>query len=289
MHRRAAPEESTLSDLVSHPNLDIPKVSPFVAKFAGFGYAAKGTVYVMVGVLAAAAALGRGGETTDSRGALHALMHQPFGKILLGIVACGLVCYAAWQFVRAVEDPEHEGRDTKAIFKRIGFFGSGMIHLGLVLAAVRILTGNGGANEGGDSKARGWTATLMSYPLGQWLVGIAGLIFVGYGVRQIYRGFTSDLDRRLVLSGLAPAAQEWARRISRLGISARGVVFGIVGVFLILAAMHENPNEARGLGGALQSLQQQSYGDALLATVALGLIAYGVYEFIRARYRRMPT
>src|SRR5688500_15697197 len=120
------------------------KVSPFVRKFARVGYAAKGVVYVIVGGLAAAAAFGNGGQTTGSRGALPTLLDQPFGQVLLGMVAFGLACYAIWQFIRAVEDPENEGSDAKAIAKRVHFFISGIIHLGLVFVAVRMMASGGG-------------------------------------------------------------------------------------------------------------------------------------------------
>lgn len=273
-----------------HVNDAVHKASPFVRKFARFGYAAKGVVYVMVGGLAAAAAFGRGGETTGSRGALQAVLEQPFGQVLLGIVAFGLACYAAWQFIRAVEDPENEGSDGKAIAKRVGFFISGVIHVGLVIAAVRMVVGSGGGGDGsGDSGAQGWTATLMSYPLGQWLVAIVGLIIAGYGVAQLIRAYKADLDSQLVLSGMSAAARQWIRRVCRFGMAARGVVFGIIGLFLVLAAWRQNPSEARGLGGALRSLQEQGYGPWLLGVIALGLIAYGIYEFVLARYRRIDA
>ncbi len=263
------------------------KASPFVRKFARLGYAAKGVVYVIVGGLAAAAAFGRGGQTTGSRGALHTLLEQPFGRVLLGIVAFGLGCYAAWQFIRAVEDPEHEGSGGKATAKRIGFFVSGVIHVGLVIAAIRMVMGRGGGGGSGDGGAQGGTAQLMSYPLGQWLVAIVGLVIAGYGVQQLIRAYKADLDSQLVLSGMDAAAQQWVRRVCRFGMAARGVVFGIIGAFLLLAAWRNNPSEARGLGGALQSLQEQGYGPWLLGVVALGLAAYGGYQFVLSRYRRI--
>ena len=281
-------DDSAGAGHLAHDAHAVGEVSPFVRKFARLGYAAKGVVYVIVGGLAAAAALGRGGQTTGSRGALQTLLEQPFGRVLLGVVAFGLACYAAWQFIRAVEDPEREGTEGKAIAKRAGFFISGVIHVGLVVAAVQMVGGKGGGGDGsGDSGAQDWTAKLMSYPLGQWLVAGVGLAIAGYGLWQIIRAYKADLDSQLVLSKLGAMAQGWVRRISRFGMAARGVVFGIIGAFLVVAAWHANPGEARGVGGALDSLQGRSYGPWLLGVVALGLVAYGVYEFVRARYRRI--
>ena len=267
------------------------QASPFVEHYARFGYAAKGFVYCIVGALAAMAAFGAGGQTTGSEGALHTILRQPFGKVLLGVVGVGLAGYALWQFIRAVEDPEHAGSDAKGIFKRIGFFISGVIHVGLVVAAVQLLLGSGGGgDESGDSGAQGWTATLMSYPFGQFLVAGAGIGIVIYGLFNLYRAYKADLDKMLALGQMGATAHRWVILISRFGIAARGVVFGLIGWFLIAAAMHANASEAKGVGGALRYLEGQPYGPWLLGFVALGLIAYGVYEFVRARYRRIdPT
>jgi hypothetical protein len=271
-----------------HAREAVHKASPFVEKFARFGYAAKGVVYVIVGALAAMAAFGAGGETTGSRGALDTIAAQPFGRVLLGVVAFGLLGYACWQFIRAVEDPENEGSDRKGIAKRIGFFISGVVHLSLVFAAVQTLRGSGGSGDD-DAGARGWTAELMSYPAGQWLVAAVGLGIALYGLHQLYRAFKAKLDKMLALGGLDPAVARWVRYVSRFGMAARGVVFAIIGGFLVTAAVQEDASEARGVAGALRALEQQPYGPWLLGIVALGLIAYGVYEFVKARYRQIDV
>jgi len=262
------------------------KASPFVEKFARFGYAAKGVVYVVVGVLAAMAAFGYGGDTTGSRGALQSIHQQPFGRVLLGLVAFGLAGYALWQFIRAIEDPENEGSDGKAITKRIGFFVSGAIHFALVWYAIGIITG---AASGGDDDqgARSWSAKAMTYPMGQWLVFLAGCGIVCYGVLQLVNAFKSKLSRRLHLGQLDPHTCRVIVAIGRFGIAARGIVFGIIGGFLALAAYHHNPNEARGIAGALETLQRQPYGPWLLGVVAIGVVAYGVHQFVTARYRQI--
>jgi hypothetical protein len=71
--------------------------------------------------------------------------------------------------------------------------------------------------------------------------------------------------------------------MSRFGIAARGVVFAIVGVSIARAAQHNSAAEAEGATGALRSLT--AYDPRLLAVVALGLVAYAVYELLNARYR----
>ena len=267
------------------------KASPFLEKFARFGYAAKGVVYVLVGGLAAMAAFGSRGETTGSKGALDMVSEQPYGRVLLGVVAFGLAGYALWQFIRAIEDPEYEGSDGKAIAKRIGFFISGVIHFGLVWYAIGIITGAAAGGGGGeDQGAKTWSARVMEYPMGQWFLLLTGVGIVGYGIYQLVKAFKSELGKRLHLGQLEPGTYRVVVAVSRFGMAARGVVFGIIGGFLALAAYHHNPDEAKGIAGALEALQRQPYGPWLLGTIAVGLIAYGVYEFVKARYRQInPT
>ena len=259
---------------------------PAITATARLGYAAKGVVYVLVGGLAFLAAVSSRGATTGSRGALRSLLEQPYGRVMLTLVAIGLAAYALWCFVRAVVDPQRDGTDAKGIGKRAFHFGKGIIHAGLVAAAVGMIRGSTRAADDGDS-VRDWTAWLMAFPLGVWLVGIAGLAVVGYGARQIYRGWCADLDKRLSLGRMNPAAARSTVWFSRFGIAARGLVFGIIGLFLVVAAYRHNPREVKGVGEALGTLARQPYGPYLLAAVSLGLVAYGGYQFILARYRRI--
>ena len=277
------------ADLKDEARSAARQAKPTLVRLVRLGYAAKGVVYLMIGLLAALAALGRGGQTTGSRGALATILGQPFGRTLLTAVAVGLGVYALWQFFRATTDPEHAGRrgDRKSIGRRVAYAVSGLIHVGLVVAAVRLLSVAGGSGADDNASARGWTASLMAYPLGRWMVGAVGLGFVAFGLYQLYRAYRADLDKQLELGRLGDRGRTLARWAGRLGIAARGVVFGIVGGFLLAAAAHADPNEAKGLGGALDAVHGQTHGRWLLGVVAAGLAAYGVYLFVRARYRRV--
>jgi len=262
----------------------------WVPKLARAGYASKGVLYAVIGILAAAAAVGDSdGATTDSKGALQTLRSQPFGQVLLVLVIVGLVGYALWRFVQATLDPENEGTDAKGIAKRVGWFGAGLIHAGLVVYAVGLLTGAaiGGSGGGSSGGAESWTARLMSWPGGPWIVGALGLLVTGVAGYQLYKAWRADLDDQLDLSSLHGRAQQWTIGISRFGIGARGAVGVIVGVALVVAAVRTNPNEAKGLGGALASVQSWTLGSVILAVVAVGLIAYGAYQGVEARYRRI--
>jgi hypothetical protein len=269
-----------------HVEKSLAQASPVIEFLARAGYAAKGVVYCIVGGLAILAAFGRsGGQTTGSRGAIHALLDKPAGVVLVSLLAVGLAGYAMWCFIQASLDPDHKGSDAKGIAIRIGYFAKAVVHAGLVVAAIGMVTGRNSGEGGGESNIDRWTGRLMSLPAGIWLAGIAGACVVGYGVFQLYRAWKMKLDSMLALGQMDPKARRPAIVVSRFGIGARGVVFIVIGIALVFAALHANPREAKGVGGALKTLADQPYGPWLLAITAAGLIAYGVYEFLRAKYR----
>jgi hypothetical protein len=199
-------------------------------------------------------------------------------------IGVGIVGYALWRFVQAFMDTENKGSGPKGIAVRIGYAVIAFVHLGLAISAFAMVSG--GSASGGDS-ARGWTAQLMAQPFGRWLVAIVGALVVGYGAAQFRRAYTAKFREKLRLREMSGREDKLATRLGRMGYAARGVVFGIVGAFFIAAAIHTDPQEARGLDGALQTLAAQPWGWAALGAVALGLTAYGLFMFVEARYRRM--
>lgn len=262
--------------------------SPWIEWLARLGFAAKGVVYAIIGVLALLYAFGEGGETGGTQNALQTIGEQPFGQILLGIVALGLVGYSIWLFVRSGMDTENEGSDTKGIVKRIGYGINGIIQLGLAFIAGRMALNSGGGSSGGDA-ASDWTARLMEQPFGTWLVGLVGLIVIGVGLYHIYEGYSVKFREILKLNEMNETEIKWTIRFGRAGLIAQGIVLGMIGSFLIQAAIQYQPSEARGVGGTLQTLAQQPYGPWLLAIVALGLVAHGIYMFILSQYRHIRT
>jgi hypothetical protein len=255
--------------------------SDWLETFARVGYIAKGVVYAIVGVLAVQVAVGSGGSTTGSRGAIREIASGPFGQILLGLTALGLACYAVWRLILATMDPKNKGTDAEGATKRVGYAASGLVNLALALYAAQIITGSGG---GGSSKQE-LTAQLMSQPFGLWIVGFIGATVIGVGLYHFYKAANATFMKHYRASEMDHQTRKWAKRLGQWGISARGVVFTIIGVFLIQAALQADPSETRGLGGALDTLAQQPYGPWLLGLVAAGLVAYAVYCFSYARYR----
>lgn len=261
--------------------------NPWTTRYARFGYAAKGIVYGIIGALAAKAALGQGGATTDRNGAIQAIYQQPFGKFLLAAVAAGLFGYALWSWIQAALDTEGKGHNLKGIIERTGYAVVGISYAGLALAALQLVLHRGGSGKSSDASAQDWTARLLHAPLGAALVVLVGLVVLGLALRQANYAYTASFQQRLDLHSLSTQARVGIVALGRWGMAALGVVFAVVGVFLIVAALRHDPHQAKGLGGALQALAAQPFGQLVLGLVAVGLIAYGAYSLVEARYRRM--
>jgi hypothetical protein len=262
------------------------EASPLITALGRLGFACKGVVYLVIGVLAGQLALGQGGETTDAQGVLVRVLDAPFGKLGLGVVAVGLAGYVLWRLVQAVLDPDGKGTDAKGLWARAGYLVSAVIHSALAVAAIRLLLGTGGSGSG-DQSAQSWTARLLEQPYGAVLVMLAGVAMLGSAAFQFYRAYKADFRKELRNDQMGPGEQKFASRTGRLGHAARGVTFGVIGIFLLVAAAQRDPAEARGLAGALETLVQQPYGPYILGLVAAGLVAYGLYMFVEARFRRM--
>jgi len=246
------------------------------------GYGARGVVYCLVGGLAVLAAIGTGGETGGSRNALQTLLGQPLGKILLGLISLGLVFFAIWRVMEALADADRRGTSWQALGKRAAYLVSAAIYGGLAVFSINLMLGRRAGSANDDAAARDWTAWLLEQPFGQWLVAAIGLSVAATGFAFMRKGWHGDVTRDLSL----PAnARTWVPQLGRAGYLARGIVFVIIGGFLVLAAINGNSSEARGIGGALESLQSQPYGWVLLGVTALGLVAFGIFGLAQARYR----
>jgi len=246
------------------------------------GFVARALVYAIIGILALKLALGQGGKLTNQQGALHTVAHQPFGKFLLTLVAVGLGGYSLWRLVRAGIGHGPEGSDTG--FERLAALASGIAYGALCLLAVEILLGAGGGSSTSPKKA---AAGVFGWPAGTWIVGIAGAVMIGVALYQGYRGITKKFLDDSKVEEMGPAVKQWISRLGTVGHLARMVVFGLVGVFLIKAAIEFNASKAVGLDGALAKVVHRSYGPVLLGIVAAGLIAFALYSLSDARYRRI--
>jgi hypothetical protein len=255
--------------------------TPVFEGLARAGFVARGLVYGIVGILAFGVALGIGGKITDQEGVFHTVAHQPFGGILLTLVAVGLGGYSLWRLFRAALGHGLEGVDST--FDRFAALGSGLAYGVLCFAAVKILMRSGGA--GGNTKKT--TAGIFGWPGGTWIVGIFGVVMIGVALYQGYRGITQDFFKDSKTEEMSPRMKRWIGVAGTVGHLARMVVFGLVGIFLVKSAIDFSPRSAVGLDGALAKVLNQSFGAYLLGIVAAGLIAFALYSLSDARYRRI--
>ncbi len=245
------------------------------------GLLARAVVYGIVAVLAIQVAAGAGGETTDQQGALSEIARQSFGKILLVLVAIGLAGYAIWRFVRAVvgRGPESE-EDGK---ERIGGVVAGIVYALLCVSAVRILIGAGGSQSNTDKTTGG----VLGWPGGTWIIGIVGVIIIGVGLHQGYKGISKGFLEDSKVGQMRQQTRKVFTAVGVFGHLARMVVFALMGTFLVKAAIEYDPDEAIGLDGALAKIAGYSYGPVLLGIVAFGLLGFAVFSAMESRYRRV--
>jgi hypothetical protein len=265
--------------------------APWIERLARVGFVAKAILYMTVGALATIAALGLDrttgidGDTVGSRGAMGALFQAPFGRVLLYVIAAGLFGYATWRTIEAIMNPERK-HGWKGVALRIRSAGVAIIHFGLAYSAVRIAMGNQQAAQDGQ-QTQHWAAKALSTPGGAAVLYGIALALAAYGAYQLYKAWRAKLNKQLSLGQLSYRARKWVVGISRFGIAARGVVFIATGGLVAKAVRDQNPSEA---GGPTRSLQELfDFGTIPFVIIATGLIAYGVYQLINARYRRIQV
>lgn len=251
-------------------------------RLAQAGLIGRGVLYCLVGILAVQLALGGGSsEQASQSGALQLLAQQPGGTFLVALLGVGLLGYAAWRFTQFFTEKGDESGEAKDALMRASYVVRGVIYLGFGVLA--IMTAFGGSGGGGGQTAL--TAKIMrDVPGGRVLVGLVGLIIIGVGLYQAYQAYTNDFMEELRQGEMAPTERTWTRRIGTAGHTARAVVYSLIGILVLKAAIDFNPQEAQGLGGALQEIAQQTAGPWILGLVAIGLFLFGVYAIIRARY-----
>jgi len=247
------------------------------------GLVARGVVYGVVGIIALKVAVGSGGKATNQQGALTTIARQPFGKVLLIATAIGLGGYAAWRLLRAAIGHGTQERDSA--FDRVAALASGLAYAALCVTAVKILIG--ASSSGAANNPQKTTAGVLGWTGGPEIVGIVGAIFIGVALYQGYKGVS---EKFMDSSNTAQMSRQVRRAYTAIGIFghlARMVVFGLVGYGLIKAALDYNPHNAIGLDGALNKLAHSPYGPLLLGIVAVGLIGFGLYSIVDARYRKV--
>lgn len=255
-----------------------------ITVFARWGYASRGTLYLLVGGLALMTVFGQGGEKTDSLGALESILTAPLGRSLLRVFAIGLLGYCLWTGIQAILDTENHGRGVKGIAARTGLLISSLAHLLLAGFALTLITTLAQTPEDSGNGSEGVASWLIDQPAGRWLLVALGIGICGAGIAHALKGwktkFHADFD-------MPRTVQRWTYPICRFGLAVRGIVFLMIGVFFITAGYQVDPDEAGGMTDVFSTLQSQAFGPWLLTFVAVGLISFGLYGLLEAIFRKV--
>lgn len=245
------------------------------------GLVAKGVSFVLVAILAIQVAVGAGGKPADRQGAIDAVADHPLGWFPMLLLAVGFGGYAVWRFAQAFLDRDREGSDPVGLAKRASDLAKGLLYTGLAILSVTLVAGS----DSGGSEEDTATSWILDLPLGRLLVGAAGLAVVGAGVWNAYRAVSRQFLDDLKTRKMSKDEERTYTVVGVFGHLSRAVVFVLVGIFFVRAAYQYDPQEAIGLDGALAKLAQERAGPFLLGAVAFGLLAYGAFCLVQARYR----
>lgn len=267
---------------------------PGVVKIGRAGWFAKGVVYLIAGVLAVLVALRASGwsesSTTGNQeasptGAIKTVAGSGAGTVLLLLLAIGMLIYAAWRVVSAFMPG---GSDADARLHRIGYIVSAIAYTSFALSAFA-LARHASSDENGNRKVTDITSSVMSNTAGRWLIGLVGAIVVAVGVYRLSKGIKVDVDDELDLSGMSPARMQWSKVLGAIGEFGRGIGIGLVGFFMLRAAITYDVNEATGLDGALRRLATSSWGVVVVFVVGIGFAAYGIFCLATFTRRRLEA
>jgi Domain of Unknown Function (DUF1206) len=257
--------------------------SKWIERAARVGLAARGLVYVLIGILALQIAFVDRAERADQKGAFQTLAQNGFGKLVLWLIIIGFVGYGLWQASEAAWGHRTEHDDRKRTANRAESGVKAVIYLILAVVAFRVVTGSSQGGQGGEQI----TAKVLQLPGGQVLVGLAGVAIVAAAVLLAWRGLRTKFEEHLDLSELGPGARSALVNLGKVGYIARGIVFSLVGILVVAAAVTFDPDKARGMDAALRQVAARPYGPWLLGLMALGLMCFGAYSFAESRYRRL--
>lgn len=248
--------------------------------FARLGLTARAVVYLVIGLLGLSLAAGNKAEL-DQKGALRELLERPFGFVLVLLCALGFVGYAAWRFAEAASGPVGDGDSTSA---RAKSFGRGVVYSILAITAITVLLGSRSTQAG---QQRGLVAQVLTWPGGTVIVLVAGVAVAAAGVGLVIEGWRRKFLKYLDNTDMNDSTRRLARWTGTVGSIARGLVVVLIGVLLVVAATTGDKKDATGMDGALKSLLDLPFGNALLILASLGLLVFGVYALVEARYRRV--
>lgn len=259
--------------------------NPALELLERLGYVVRGALYAVMGLLALKIVLSvTGGQATDLTGSLVVLVSNPYGKLVLIIAAVGLAAYSLWGFIRAIYDPLHRGSDASGYMARLGFVSSALSYAAIVYFAIQLLAGSGATTNDGTKNT---IASVLTHPAGGALTILIGLVVIGVGLGQFMEAYRATFARDLKGTEMSPRTRDIVVKLGRFGMFARGVIFLIIGWFVVQAGLHHDPSQTQGFSGAFVFLLAQPFGRILLGIVALGFVALGLHSFACARWIRL--
>ncbi len=259
--------------------------SPWLQRLAQLGLIARGLIYVLIGWLALQIALGHSGAQADRGGAVRAIAAKSYGAGLLWLLALGFAGLALWRFSEVAFGPA-DGEDGKG--ERAQSFARALLYTGFAVTTATFVLGtssSAGANSNHQSVDA--TAKFMKHTGGRLAIGVVGLVLIGIGGFMAYEGLKKKFEKHLKLGEMSPRTRKVVEKLGMYGGLSRGVVFALAGVFIVAAAVTFDPAKAKGLDGTLRTFADSPLGPFLLAAVALGLVAFGVYSMCEARWRKV--
>lgn len=261
----------------------VAEIRPWVAPVVRLGYASKGAIYLLTGALALRLALGAGGQITDASGILHGFVQAPLGWLVLTAIGVGLLAYGVWHGVTAVFGRRRTRARPDHWVDRVLTAIKGVVYGGLGWEAMQLAV----ARRADSPTAEEVAHETMQVPFGDWMIILVGVGIASYGLLQIWMAWTNRFDedvddRRLRREGLS-----WLLGIGRAGIGARGLILVVMGLALMRAGVAERASQASGMAESLWTLFAQPYGAWLLAATGAGLVCYGAFEVLHARYARL--
>jgi hypothetical protein len=287
-------------DVGSDAAEDFIRRHPSVVTFARIGWAAKGLVYMLTGVLAftivadpfgsQSGSQGGGGNSdqADPSGAVAKIAQQPFGEILLWILAVGLFMYAIWRIVTVILPADVTG---DSVIRRLGYVVSAVTYIVLGAAAVSLArrpgSSGGQDSQSQDSQITEVTRSVMEWTGGRWLVGVAGVVVVGIGAYFFWKGVTGSFENQVEHRSVGPFSWSVIRVMGRIGWIGRAAMMALIGVFVARAAYQFDPDEAGGLDDSLRRVADNSVGVILVVVVAVGLVTYGAYCIVSTPSRKL--
>lgn len=261
------------------------ELSRGIVWLARSGYAARGVVYLIIGTFALLAAWGSG-ETVGTKGAIAQILGQPFGETLLWIMVIGLVAYVVWRVTQAITDPEGHGTDAKGLAVRVGLIGGAISYSLLTLFTLGLLGSSLGESSNGGGGNGDFLSELLGWQYSNYLVYLVALVPLGVGIAHIIKGWKAKFEQYFEASD---DVMRCVTPVSKVGLIARGVSFLVVSVMLFSGGTRYDPTSPPGLEDALNALQTLPFGTFWLALIGVGLIAFALYSFSEAVWRRIDT